>query len=204
MTARIAATTARSNDIWVMREEAQHQDRVVQHREDRARATVARYESGRRCRGRCRSSVKNSAHTALSLSSPPTCGPTTSSCTTCTPASTALEGPLEPGADLGRGLLRIGRQADGDVARGAEILHLRVEETGGRQACCATSSTLTACGKLTSAFTPPVKSMARFSPRTKNEASDTTISTADSVYHTLRVAMNGKLVWWLKNSTSDP
>ena len=54
-----------------------------------------------------------------------------------------------------------------------------------------TSSTLTARGKLTSALTPPVKSMPRFSPRVKNEASDTIISSADSAYHTLRVAMNG-------------
>ena len=37
--------------------------------------------------------------------------------------------------------------------------------------------------------------MARFRPRVKNDASETIMSTADSVYHTLRVAMNGKLVW---------
>jgi hypothetical protein len=57
-----------------------------------------------------------------------------------------------------------------------------------------TASTLAACGKLTSALTPPVKSIPRLSPRTKNEPSDTTINTAESPYHTLRVAMNGKLV----------
>ena len=106
-----------------------------------------------------------------------------------------LQRPVEAGADLGgRGLLGIGRQADGDVARGAEDLHLRIVEAGARRARVRTSSTLTARGKLTSAFTPPVKSMARFRPRVKNETSDTIISTADSVYHTLRVAMNGKLV----------
>ena len=54
-----------------------------------------------------------------------------------------------------------------------------------------TASTSTACVKFTSAFTPPVKSMARFSPRVKNDTSETIMSTADSVYHTLRVAMNG-------------
>ena len=48
---------------------------------------------------------------------------------------------------------------------------------------------------------PPVKSMAKFSPRMKNDANDPIIRTADSVYHTLRVAMNGKLVFLWKNST---
>src|SRR5215467_198996 len=70
------------------------------------------------------SSVKNSAHMALTRSSLPTCGPTTSSCVTCTPGS------LESRAHLARILLRIGRQADGDVVRGAEALHLRLAETG--------------------------------------------------------------------------
>jgi len=42
---------------------------------------------------------------------------------------------------------------------------------------------------------PPVNSVLKLSPRMKNEAKLTSISTVESVYHTLRVAMNGKLVF---------
>ena len=55
-------------------------------------------------------------------------------------------------------------------------------------------------GKVASMLTPPVKSMARLRPRVKNDPKDTNMSTTDSVYHTLRVAMNGKLLTLLKNS----
>src|SRR5688500_13625882 len=57
------------------------------------------------------------------------------------------------------------------------------------------------CGKLASTLMPPVKSMAKFSPRMKNDAKQMIMSTVESVYHTLRVAMNGKLVFLWKNST---
>jgi hypothetical protein len=42
---------------------------------------------------------------------------------------------------------------------------------------------------------PPVNSVPKLRPRMKNDAKLTTIRMADSVYHTLRVAMNGKLVF---------
>ena len=61
------------------------------------------------------------------------------------------------------------------------------------------------CAKFVSMFTPPVKSMPRFRPRTTTRASEATMSTADSPYHTLRVRMNGKRVTLWKNSMdSDP
>ena len=56
-------------------------------------------------------------------------------------------------------------------------------------------SMLASFGKAASTLMPPVKSMAKFRPRVKNDAKLTIISTAESVYHTLRVAMNGKLVF---------
>jgi hypothetical protein len=57
---------------------------------------------------------------------------------------------------------------------------------------------------VTSTLVPPVKSTVRFSPLVKYSATDAIISTADSVYHTRRVAMNGKLVALPKNSTLVP
>ena len=51
-----------------------------------------------------------------------------------------------------------------------------------------------ACGKFVSTVIPPVKSTPRFRPRMATSASDATINTADSPYHTLRVFMNGKRV----------
>ena len=54
---------------------------------------------------------------------------------------------------------------------------------------------LASCGKATSTLMPPVKSMAKFNPRMKNDANEPIIRMAESVYHTLRVAMNGKLVF---------
>ena len=56
-------------------------------------------------------------------------------------------------------------------------------------------SMLASFGKVASTLMPPVKSMAKFSPRMKNDANEPIIRTAESVYHTLRVAMNGKLVF---------
>src|SRR5580658_2495373 len=149
------------------------------------------------------SSVKNSACKALSLSSLPTCGPPSSSCATC--------------ARLSISWSAVSRRARIAVALccgsgGRRIAMSRAEPKfctcGSRKPAAAsrvrTVSTLTAPGKLTSALTPPVKSMARFSPRVKNAVSDTTMNSADSAYHQRRVAMNGKLVWWLKNSTAGP
>src|SRR5690242_8420486 len=66
-----------------------------------------------------------------------------------------------------------------------------------------TASRSTSSGKVASTEMPPVKSTAKFSPRTKNDANETTMRIADSVYHTLRVAMNGKLVFLWKNSMCE-
>jgi hypothetical protein len=57
-----------------------------------------------------------------------------------------------------------------------------------------TASTLAAVGNVAGMFTPPVKSMARFRPRVANDPMETMTMRMDSPYHTLRVAMNGKLV----------
>ncbi len=61
-------------------------------------------------------------------------------------------------------------------------------------------------GKVASIVTPPVKSIARLSPRVASETMETIMSTIDSPYHTRRVAMNGKWVGLWKNSMclSDP
>src|ERR1700722_17711862 len=147
-------------------------------------------------------SVASSALIALCFNSFPTCGPTTSSCTTCAPASTFL-----------RALSRRERASPAaSFASGGRRTTMSREEpklctSGSWKAavsCVRTASTSTACVKLTSAFTPPVKSMARFRPRVKNDTSETRTSTVESAYHSLRVAMKWKLVWWLKNSTDNP
>src|SRR5882672_1624215 len=64
-----------------------------------------------------------------------------------------------------------------------------------------TASTLAVCANVAFALIPPVKSMPRFRPRVANDTTEPIIRIADSVYHTLRVAMNGKRVSPLKNST---
>ena len=76
------------------------------------------------------SRVKNSAQMALVFSSPPTCGPTTSSCSTCAPASRLFSAASTRARTSIGTLLRIRRQADADVVRGAEVLHLRLVEAG--------------------------------------------------------------------------
>jgi hypothetical protein len=63
-----------------------------------------------------------------------------------------------------------------------------------------TVSVSTSFSKLASTEMPPVKSIAKLSPFAKNDTNETIMRTADSVYHTLRVAMNGKLVFLWKNS----
>ena len=60
---------------------------------------------------------------------------------------------------------------------------------------------LASCGNVASTLMPPVKSMAKFRPCVKKDPNETIMRTADSVYHTLRVAMNGNLVFLWKNST---
>ncbi len=79
------------------------------------------------------SSVKPSAQMALLRSSSPTCGPTTSSCWICTPASMRLERLLDARADDVACLAGDGLQANRHVTRGAEGLHLRLVEPRGLQ-----------------------------------------------------------------------
>src|ERR1700722_757712 len=148
-------------------------------------------------------SVASSALIALCFNSFPTCGPTTSSCTTCAPASTFLRAlsrreRASPAASFASG----GRRTT--VSREEPKLCTSGSWKPAAVSCVRTASTSTACVKLTSAFTPPVKSMARFRPRVKNDTSETRTSTVESAYHSLRVAMKWKLVWWLKNSTDNP
>jgi len=57
-----------------------------------------------------------------------------------------------------------------------------------------TASVLAVCGKVASIVTPPVKSIARLSPRVDRDTIEPIMRMIDSPYHTFRVAMNRKLV----------
>ena len=170
MTARIAATTARSNGIWRDREETDHQDRVVQHGEDRAERQPPGVKAqgdvdedeeqgeeqrldGARLAARCRPAAQR--HRAAR---------------TCAPGSTALRAPSRAA--------RAPRWHVCLASGGRRIATSREEPkfcTCGSWkpaavSCARTASTFAARVKLTSALTPPVKSMARFRPRVKNDA----------------------------------
>ena len=117
----------------------------------------------------------------------------TSTCWICAPGIDAAQDLLDLRAHR-LGVLLGRRQADGDLARGAEDRDLRIGDSRPRASAALTASRLAALGKLACTVTPPVKSTPRFSPRVASETIEIRIRTADSPYHTLRVDMNGKLV----------
>ena len=70
--------------------------------------------------------------------------------------------------------------------------------------CERMASTFAAEGSAASTDTPPVKSIAKLSPFVTSAPIETTIITAESAYHTLRVRMNAIFVCLWKNSMSCP
>jgi len=137
--------------------------------------------------------VNDSASIALHFSSLPTCGPITSRLWICAPALTDLSA---------TSILALIFLLSCSPPGGRRIATSREEPKfctcGSWKPAAVTAarmaSTLAVLGKMAWTVTPPVKSIARFSPRTTNEPSEISMNAIDSPYHTLRVAMNGKLV----------
>ena len=100
---------------------------------------------------------------------------------------------LKPRAHLRGTLLGIWRQADRDVARGAEVLHLRIVETSRRERV-RTASTLAARVKIDLGVHPAGEVDRKVQAAGEERPDRDDHDTAESAYHTLRVAMNGKLV----------
>src|SRR3984885_4315790 len=144
-------------------------------------------------------SVSTSAHAPRTKSSLPTCGPTTSVLCSLASGSTLLNtsrifAPICSPFTFGSGGKRTRMSRELPKACTCAAL------TPALASAARSWSMFGDCAKFVSMFTPPVKSMPRFKPRTATRASEATMSTADSPYHTLRVRMNGKRVTLWKNS----
>src|SRR3984885_8916831 len=144
-------------------------------------------------------SVSTSAHAPRTKSSLPTCGPTTSVLCSLAAGSTLLNtsrifAPICSPFTFGSGGKRTRMSRELPKACTCAAL------TPALASAARSWSMFGDCEKFVSMFTPPVKSIPRFKPRTTTRVSDATMSNADSPYHTLRVRMNGKRVTLWKNS----
>ncbi len=145
------------------------------------------------------SSVTDSAQIALLRSSAPTCGPTTNRSSMVALASmecttSVTRGRIVSSVCPGTGGRRI------DTSR--ELPKFCTD--GSSKPACSNAVRIWSSGaapvNVACTLMPPVKSIARFSPRVANDTTDARIMMADSVYQIRRVAMNGKFVCLWKNS----
>ncbi len=112
------------------REDAEHENRIVQHGEDGAEGQPPRMKAERDVREDQKQCEPECPHCAV----PELIAHLRSDDVQLQHLYgriDGLQGHLELRADRGRGFRRIGRQPDSDIARGSEVLYLRLMKAGG-------------------------------------------------------------------------